>query len=153
MAHVAPATIHTMVRRNVVDGITLPTSPKVRSPCSGCLLGKSVHSPFPSSSSSSAASLFDLVHAYVPGPLSVPLISGATYFVSFHDDSSRWEVIYHGPETRDIRNFQMLAITGGATHRTSDPGPQDGQRRIIHLSRHSRPPRHLWNPPPTVRAV
>ena len=56
--------------------------------CRGCVLGKNVRSPYPSSDNRSKG-ILDLVHSDVCGPMAVESMSGCLYFLTFIDDYSR----------------------------------------------------------------
>ena len=97
LAHVHTSGIQSMVRNNVVNGITLSDTKKEgsRDVCSPCVLGKCHRSSIPRvRSSGRAAGLLDLVHSDVCGPLQVPSLGGARYFVTFIDDHSGWATIF-----------------------------------------------------------
>ena len=99
LAHVNAPVISSMVRNKVVDGIKLDQSkgdkPEEQEVCPPCVLGKCQRSPIPHTRSSGRAEqLLDLVHSDVCGPLQVPSLGGARYFVTFTDDRSGWATIF-----------------------------------------------------------
>jgi hypothetical protein len=61
--------------------------------CRGCTLGRHVNVAFPSSKHRPKG-ILDLVHSDVYGPMSVALITGSMYYVSFIDDFSSKTWIY-----------------------------------------------------------
>jgi hypothetical protein len=61
--------------------------------CKGCVEGKSVKSPFPSSESK-AKGVLDIIHSYVCGPMSTSSSNVYVYYVSFIDDFSHKAWIY-----------------------------------------------------------
>ena len=97
LAHVHSAGIVSMVRNKVVDGIKLSESEthNTEEVCAPCVLGKCHRSPIPRTRSvGRAANVLDLVHSDVCGPLQVPSLGGARYFVTFIDDYSGWATTY-----------------------------------------------------------
>ena len=74
-----------MVNRGVVTGVTLAHD---HSPgdCIGCVLGKSHRTTIPKVRDTRSTKLLQLVHSDVLGPVEVPSLGGARYFVSFIDD-------------------------------------------------------------------
>lgn len=62
--HLSRDRLSTLVRSGVLGSV--PVSEL--SPCMACKLGKLLALPYPSSTTSVSASLFDLVHSYVWGP-------------------------------------------------------------------------------------
>jgi hypothetical protein len=61
--------------------------------CRGCVLGKNVKAPFPSSEIRSKGT-FDLIHSDVGGPMLATSVKGASYYVTFIDDFSKKNWIY-----------------------------------------------------------
>lgn len=93
-AHVDSSTIVNMTRKSIIQGVKITPETNNPSTCDGCLHGKTHHSPFPKSAHSATTSLLYLVHSDVCGPIQVPSMGGARYFISFVDDYSKWIFIY-----------------------------------------------------------
>jgi hypothetical protein len=61
--------------------------------CRGCVLGKNIKRPFPSSENRSKE-ILNLIHSYVCGPMPVKSLGGSHYYVTFIDDFSRKTWLY-----------------------------------------------------------
>ena len=112
LAHVNAAGIKSMVDRKVVKGITLGNS-STGHVCEGCVLGKAHRAAIPKARSSYSSYPLQLVHSDVLGPVEVPSLGGARYFVSFIDDFSKWATVYtmtHKSKVIDcFKHFKALA--------------------------------------------
>ena len=94
MAHVNTRGIASMVKNNVVHGVKIDNFGKVEV-CAPCVVGKCHRQPIPSERTSGRASKrLALVHSDVCGPIEVPSLGGARYFITFTDDHSEWISIY-----------------------------------------------------------
>ena len=94
LAHVNKQGIVNMARNNVVEGLKLSWTKDDRV-CRSCVVGKIPRSLIPKSRSSERATeLLELVHSDVCGPMQVPSLGGARYFVSFIDDHSEWATVF-----------------------------------------------------------
>lgn len=54
-----------------------------------CVKGKTIRRSFPNDERRNAKAKMDLVHSDLCGPLSVPSLGGAKYFIIFVDDATR----------------------------------------------------------------
>lgn len=61
--------------------------------CDVCLKGKMTRKPFPKKSSRQS-DLLDIIHSDVCGPMRIPSIGDARYYVEFIDDRSRWREVH-----------------------------------------------------------
>ena len=61
--------------------------------CEACIKGKAHRTAMPQVATHRAKKPVDLIHSDVCGPMKVPSLSGARYFVTFIDDYSRYIVI------------------------------------------------------------
>lgn len=77
------------------QGLPAPSSSDVDriKRCEICIRGKIMVLPFPKSNSP-CSKLLKIVHSDVVGPIRTQSISGAKWFVTFIDDSSRWCDVY-----------------------------------------------------------
>ena len=80
--------------------------------CESCLFGKMTHQPF-TDSCTTTERLLQLVHTDLCGPFPIPSLSGARYFISFIDHTSRFTVvsfikkkIKHLQHSASIKNMQ-----------------------------------------------
>ena len=64
--------------------------------CEGCLYRKISHKSF-SPSSTNITKPLQLVHSDLCGPFSIPSMSGATYFITFIDNTTRFTVLSPSP--------------------------------------------------------
>lgn len=94
LAHVNTADIYNLVNNKIVNRISLSSSAPPSYPCTACIYGKSHSLPFPTQSSNLSTNILQLIHTGVLGPINIPSLSSATYFISFTDDYSRWISIY-----------------------------------------------------------
>lgn len=69
--------------------------------CEVCLRGKMTALPFPKGRPP-CTEVLKIVHTDVVGPLRVQSMSGATYFVTFIDNSSRWCEVYFLKHKSDV---------------------------------------------------
>lgn len=79
-------------RKDMVQG--LPTLKNENISCDGCALGKQHRSEFPINSNQRKRSILELVHTYVCGPMQTKSLGGASYFLIFTDDCSRYTWVY-----------------------------------------------------------
>lgn len=112
LARVNIAGIKSMVENGVVNGINIAKSNSSTS-CEGCILGKAHRTPIPKTTTSRASKPLQLVHSDVLGPVEVPSLGGARYFVSFIDDYSKWTTVYtmsHKSKVLDrFKHYQAAA--------------------------------------------
>lgn len=112
LAHVHPTGIKSMAERGIVKGINIGED-DISDKCVGCVLGKSHRAPIPKVRKSFSTQLLQLVHSDVLGPVEVPSLGGARYFVSFIDDFSKWTVVYtmtHKSKVLDcFKDYKALA--------------------------------------------
>ena len=94
LAHVNPAGIEQMIKKNVVKGAKLLPGTFDAKICHGCVLGKGHRDSFPKHSMSRTNRVLEIVHSDVVGPLEIPSIGGSRYFITFIDDYSKWTVVY-----------------------------------------------------------
>lgn len=88
--HVNSAAIRRIVSRNIVSGVQLASTSEFN--CIGCLIGKEKPVSFPSSTTTTT-SVLELTHYDVVGPLNIPSLGVASYFITFLDDYSNWTAV------------------------------------------------------------
>lgn len=76
------------IRRNFVWGVELQNGEQ-KSTCEICLQGKMSRNSF-SKKSNQETEILEIIHSDVCGPLRVPSLGGAKYYVQFIDDKSKW---------------------------------------------------------------
>ncbi|GKC75966.1 retrotransposon protein, putative, ty1-copia subclass, partial [Tanacetum coccineum] len=75
------------------DGILQPTHDESLEKCKSCISGKMVRKPFPHQVER-AKDLLGLIHTDVCGPFRTVSREGASYFITFTDDFSRYGYVY-----------------------------------------------------------
>lgn len=80
------------LNNGLASGITF-NDKKQSSSCIPCLQGKQIRFPFPKKGSR-VASVLDLIHSDLCGPMEVSSMSGARYFLTLIDDLSRKVFVY-----------------------------------------------------------
>ncbi|GJY62007.1 retrotransposon protein, putative, ty1-copia subclass, partial [Tanacetum coccineum] len=75
------------------DGILHPTHNESLKKCKSCISGKMARKPFPHQVER-AKDLLGLIHTDVCGPFRTMSIEGASYFITFTDDFSRYGYVY-----------------------------------------------------------
>ncbi|GKA86550.1 retrotransposon protein, putative, ty1-copia subclass [Tanacetum coccineum] len=75
------------------DGILQPTHDELLEKCKSCISGKMARKPFPHQVER-ANDLFGLIHTDVCGPFRTVSREGASYFITFTDDFSRYGYVY-----------------------------------------------------------
>ena len=93
LGHLNLQSLQQMQKQNLVMG--LPDKLGISSSiCEGCVLGKHQVYSFPDKSLSRATSPLDLVHTDICGPMQTQSLGGATYYITFIDDFSRYTKVY-----------------------------------------------------------
>jgi hypothetical protein len=98
-------TIKKMAAEAMVDGLILSNTSH-SSFCTSCAYGKIQRKPFPwKDHRQRSAQLGDLTHSDVCGPMSVPTVGGALYFVLFKDDHSGFRVVHCIKKKSDVLSY------------------------------------------------
>jgi len=94
MGHIAPASAHTLVEKNLVRGIKLdPDSRETQ--CDACIFACATRKPVPKLHVGPQAQRFrEEVHTDVWGPSPVTSKRGCRYFITFTNDATRYTVTY-----------------------------------------------------------
>lgn len=119
LAHVNASGIESMVRNKVVEGIDLNETKKESGHdiCPPCILAKSHRTAIPKvRSSGRATGLLYLVHAEVCGPLQVPSLGGARYFVTFIDDFCAWKTTCTVKRKSEVHQKYLEYESSSANH-------------------------------------
>ncbi len=77
-----------MIRKDMVDGLSINGLHEYDHVCEGCVLGKSHRLPFPKASLTTYE-LMDLIAVDLTGPMSVPTWGGARYALVIVEVSTR----------------------------------------------------------------
>ena len=94
MGHISIATIRGLVRKGMIEGVTV-IDEGADFECRPCILAKTKRLPIPKEREGERALDFgDEIHSDLWGPGQVKTIGGRTYFISFTDDWSRWTTVY-----------------------------------------------------------
>lgn len=89
------------------DGIKISNTDENRNNCIPCLKGKQTKHPFKSIGTRASAPL-EIIHSDLCGPMEVPSMGGARYFISFIDDYSRNVNVYFLKNKSNVKEiFQM----------------------------------------------
>ncbi|GKE38868.1 zinc finger, CCHC-type containing protein, partial [Tanacetum coccineum] len=75
------------------DGILQSTHDESLEKCKSCIIGKMVRKPFPHKVER-AKDILGIIHTDVCGPFRTVLREGASYFITFKDDFSRYGYVY-----------------------------------------------------------
>lgn len=98
------------LKNHLATGISF-TDKKNQLACVPCLKGKQSRFPFPKQGSR-AASILDLIHSDLCGPMEVQSFSGAKYFLTLIDDLSRKVFVYFLKTKEHVKeifeNFKVL---------------------------------------------
>ena len=70
--------------------------------CTGCFVGKHPEKRYDVGKAHRAASILDLIHSDVVGPMSTNSINGCRYFLTFIDDCSRYCWIYFMKQKSEV---------------------------------------------------
>ncbi|GKA75792.1 retrotransposon protein, putative, ty1-copia subclass [Tanacetum coccineum] len=95
------------------DGLLKSTDDESFDKCESCLSGKMTKKPFPHSNER-AKDLLGIIHTDVCGPLRHVSRQGASYFITFTDDYSRYGYVYllkHKHEVRSMMNLTTLPLS------------------------------------------
>ncbi|GKB40771.1 retrotransposon protein, putative, ty1-copia subclass [Tanacetum coccineum] len=117
------------------DGLLKSTDDESFDKCESCLSGKMTNKPFPHSNER-AKDLLGIIHTDVCDPLRHVSRQGASYFITFTDDYSRYGYVYllkHKHESRnqwrgrfDLEEIQEEEVTNRSENTSNIP--QDGWR-------------------------
>ncbi|GKC86854.1 retrotransposon protein, putative, ty1-copia subclass [Tanacetum coccineum] len=92
------------------DGLLQPTHDESHEKCKSCISGKMAQKPFPHQLER-AKDLLGLIHTFVCGPFRTVSREGATYFITFTDDFSRYGFVYLMKRKmrclKHLRSFRM----------------------------------------------
>ena len=78
----------------MVDGLKVYSDDFDRQEREGCAMGKMHRNPFPKKSEHKITQQLEVIHSDVCGPMSVNLVGGPRYFVTFIDDFPRFSHVY-----------------------------------------------------------
>lgn len=90
------------MRDGVVNGISFAGRADEVNRCEICLKGKQSRQPFPKSNHQRQASILDLIHSDLCGPMETKSIGGARYFFTLIDDHSRMVFVYFLKNKSDV---------------------------------------------------
>ena len=111
MGHISPDAVKVLVKKGIVDGLTLDESSEIKS-CNLCEYGKAYHKPIGKVRVEPWASkIGDEVHSDVWGPSPIQTISSHKYYTTYTDDNSAFSHIYllhHKSETFDA--YKMYEV-------------------------------------------
>lgn len=112
LGHPSCAKLAEISKRNPYATVTIHGKPAPKL-CKSCILSKQHVAAYPTVGGTRATHLLELVHSDICGPLSIPSLGGARYFLLFIDDYSRYSWIYtlkHKSEAfESFKEFQALA--------------------------------------------
>ena len=94
LGHLSESSMQNLIKSYAVHGMNLSPNEVSLSLCEGCIQGKQHRAEFPSSSTSKASELLELVHSDICGPMRSPSLSGSLYFITFIDDHSGYIKLY-----------------------------------------------------------
>lgn len=114
LGHVNFKAMQMMSKYNMAPGMPHICQPKEI--CSGCLLSKQTHKPFPTQANFIASTTLGLIHLDLCGPISPPTPAGNRYFRLLVDDYSRMMWVYM-LKTKDealdcFKKFKLLVENG-----------------------------------------
>lgn len=93
LGHIGKDRLERMIRQDLVDGIKVISSTKVKDVCEHCITGKQHRDPFPKLSDHRSNEKLELIHSDLHGPLPrTP--HGYEYWITFTDDYSRFKEVY-----------------------------------------------------------
>jgi hypothetical protein len=90
-------------RKSMVEG--LPVMKCEHLPCEACALGKQHREEFPVHTEKRKYDILELIHTDVCGPMQTRSLGGASYFVIFIDDRSRYTWVYFIRRKSDIFEY------------------------------------------------
>jgi len=90
-------------RKSMVEG--LPVMRCEHLPCEACALGKQHREEFPVHTEKRKYDILELIHTDVCGPMHTRSLGGASYFVIFIDDRSRYTWVYFIRRKSDIFEY------------------------------------------------
>ena len=95
LGHVSPEAAKVMVKKEIVEGLTLDESSQMPTTCSSCEYGKAHRKPIKKERKAPRASkIGEEVHTDVWGPSPIRTIGGREYFSAYTDDYSRYSKLY-----------------------------------------------------------
>lgn len=110
MGHLNDADL-SKLNNGLATGIDFAATKKAE-PCVNCLKGKQTRLPFPKQGSR-AASVLEIIHSDLCGPMEVLSLGGAKYFLTFIDDLTRKVFVNFLKTKEDVRehldNFKRMA--------------------------------------------
>nr|GEV40899.1 zinc finger, CCHC-type [Tanacetum cinerariifolium] len=105
------------------DGILQSTHDESLEKCKSCIIRKMERNTFPHQVES-AKDLLGLIHTNVCGPFRIVSREGASYFITFTDDFSRYGYVYlmkHKHEVSEMRNQTLLDMVRSMMNLTTLP--------------------------------
>jgi hypothetical protein len=90
-------------RKTMVEG--LPAMKNDHFPCEACALGKQHRQEFPIHTEKRQTYILELIHIDVCGPMQTRSLGGASYFLIFVDDRSRYTWVYFIRSKSDVFEY------------------------------------------------
>jgi hypothetical protein len=90
-------------KKEMVEG--LPVFKNEHTECDGCALGKQHRNEFPISTDKRKREILELVHTDVCGPMQTRSLGGASYFLIFIDDRTRFTWVYFIRNKSDVFEY------------------------------------------------
>jgi len=100
LGHVAISTLRKMAASGHYD--VKPEDVKQDFFCATCAKCKMTRLPFPTSETSRAEDLLDLIHTDLQGPIEVPSVDGYVYILTLLDDKSRYGFTYYLRKKKEV---------------------------------------------------
>lgn len=91
--HLNEKNLKQLISKSLVEGMSFDSCEQLPF-CETCVLGKQSATPFPQKSLTKSENILELIYSDVCGPMRVQSIGGATYFVTFIDDKSRYVEVF-----------------------------------------------------------
>lgn len=97
-----------MSKSDVVDGFSLPKTCSIPEDiCSGCAFGKMQGKSF-TIGRTRATYVGQLIDSDICGPIQIPSLTGAKYFLLFSDDCCCWRQVYFLQQNQRLRQVQNI---------------------------------------------
>jgi hypothetical protein len=93
MGHLNEDDLKRALRQETIKGLDFNPQSKLDA-CETCIKGKLTSKPFPTRNPPKSTERLEIIHSDVWGPFRVKSPGGASYFVTFTDERSRYTKIY-----------------------------------------------------------